>query len=73
MPLTDAQILIRRCDRSKVNELRKPAHNAAADHSDRLGISPHAEPAPAAAQLPPVPAAVGAFIDTPVHGERNGN
>jgi len=69
MPLTDAQILIRRCDRSKVNELRKPAHNAVAHHSDRLGFFPGAESAPAAAQLPPVPAAVGALINNSVHGE----
>jgi len=70
MTLTDAQILIRRCDRSKVNELPCPAHHQTGDITEvtrvtrtRLKTGPHAgNPAPAAAQLPPVPAAVGAFI-----------
>jgi len=77
MPLTDAQILIRRCDRSKVNELPCPAHHQSGDITEvtrvtrtRLKTAPHGgTTAPAAAQPSPLPAAVGAFIDTPVHGE----
>ena len=71
MPLTDAQILIRRCDRSKVNELADSAHHQSGDITEvtrvtrtRLKTAPHGgTTAPAAAQPSPLPAAVGAFID----------
>lgn len=73
MPLTDAQILVRRCLPSEGNELAHTADDTAGHDSDRLSVPSRAEPAPAAAQLTPLPAAVGDLIDTPVHGETCGD
>lgn len=54
-----------------LNELADPADNSAGHISDRLSVCPDGEPAPAVA-ITPCPTA-GAFINTPVHGERCGN
>jgi len=59
------------------HELPCPAHHQSGDITEvtrvvrtRLKTAPHGgTTAPAAAQPSPLPAAVGAFINTPVHGE----
>lgn len=88
MPHTDAQILSRKIGlgpigSAKINKLTEAADNQSSDlpettrvlPSDRVLVGSPVDPtAPApAASLTPRHAGVGAFINTPVHGERCGN
>lgn len=84
MPHTDAQILSRKIGlgpigSAKINELSMPARNEASDLTETTRVSclerarvgsPVDPTAPApAASLTPRKAGVGAFINSPVHGE----
>jgi len=55
---------------AKHNKLTDPANHARGHNSNRLSNAPRAEPAPAAVQLPPVPAAVGAIFHR-IHAQEN--